>query len=223
MFAAGGGFPDDPAAGAGLGSGLGDAVAANAQPVAGFDQGQHASAGWAGWPDDLRGTRVAEQVDEAEHRRNGCFGAGAGQQVGPVLQRPAKLLALPRPAHRGDDRGGDHVGRQSRVDAGDDADHRVGRVLAVGSAGDASWPAVAVAGVHSSDRAAAGAGFLDRAADIAVPVLAAALQGAQLFSALGADGCRHGAGTGPAQGDEQVADRSRRWRAAVDQQRRLVE
>ena len=47
-----------------------------------------------------------EHADQPQHRRDGCLGAGAGEQPGLILQRPGQPAALPGPGGHGVHRGG---------------------------------------------------------------------------------------------------------------------
>ena len=72
--------------------------------------------------------------------RDRCFGAGAGEQFGPVLQRPGKLMTVPGPGGRQPHRCGGDVGRQCRVGGGYHVDRELERVTpAVGRTRHAAW------------------------------------------------------------------------------------
>jgi hypothetical protein len=137
-------------------------------------------------------------------------GTGTGEQIGPVGQGPRELGALPGPRRGRDHRSVDDVGWQRGVDPADDLDddgHRVSPVF--GFAPDASGPAVPVPDVHRPGLAAGRAGFPPRPAAPAVPVLAAALQGAQRLATLRADRRGDSHRAGGAQRDQQVPNHAR--------------
>lgn len=145
----------------------------------------------------------------------------AGEQFGPVLQRPRELIALPGLGHRRVHRSDDDCGRQGRIDRRDDLHHDAHRVVAVvGRTPRASGLPMPVATVHPPGLPAARARLTPRAADTAVPVLAATLQGAQRLAALGADrrGDRRGARL--AQRDQQITHDPRCRGAALREDRR---
>ena len=109
--------------------------------------------------------------------RDRCFGAGAGKQLGPVLQRPGKLMTVPGPRGRQPHRCGGDVGRQCCVGGDYHVDRELERVTsAVGRTRHAAWFSVAVPRVDRADLSALVARLADRTADSAVPVVAAALQ-----------------------------------------------
>ena len=216
LLVAGRGLADRPASATGLGAGLGGAVAAQPLPVDSPVQVNDSTAAGAGRADDRARFGVAQGVDKAQDRPCRCFGAGAGEQFGPVLQRPGKLMTVPGPGGRRPHRCGGDVGRQGRVGGGYHVDRELERVTpAVGRTRHAAWLSVAVPGVDGADSSALAARFADRTADCAVPVVAAALQRAQVFVALGAHRCRNARCASLVQRNQQVPDRARGGRAAV--------
>ena len=223
LLVAGRGLADRPAPATGLGAGLGGAVAAQPLPVDSPVQVNDSTAAGAGRADDRARSGVAQGVDKAQHRPCRCFGAGAGEQLGPVLQRPGKLMTVPGPGGRQPHRCGGDVGRQGRVGGGYHVDRELERVTpAVGRTRHAAWLSVAVPRVDRADSSALAARFADRTADSAVPVVAAALQRAQVFAALGAHRCRNARCASLVQRDQQVPDRARGGRAAVIEHSRPV-
>ena len=116
LLVAGRGLADRPAPGAGLGAGLGGAVAAQPLPVDSPVQVNDSTAAGAGRADDRARSGVAQACrSDAGPTWHRCFGAGAGEQLGPVLQRPGKLMTVPGPGGRQPHRCGGDVGRQCRV------------------------------------------------------------------------------------------------------------
>jgi hypothetical protein len=89
------GLADRVAAGTGLGSRLGHAIAAEPLPADGPVQVDDPPAARAGRVADRVRSSVAELVDQPQHRGDRGFGAGSGEQVGSVLQHPGQTLALP--------------------------------------------------------------------------------------------------------------------------------
>lgn len=148
----------------------------------------------------------------------GCEVAVPGQQSGVGLQRPGEFLLVGGAGCRPADCVGDHFLLDLRVQFGDQAaDHRDG-IASVGvRALAASRPPGSVAGSDPAGVSAGGAGLGLGAAVPAVPVLAAALEGAHRSAALGATRRRDGLGSSLSQGDEQVADGPGCRRAAVGQ------
>ena len=125
-------------------------------------------------------------------------------------------MTVPGPGGRQPHRCGGDVGRQGRVGGGYHVDRELERVTpAVGRTRHAAWFSVAVPRVDRADSSALAARFADRTADSAVPVVAAALQRAQVFAALGAHRCRNVRCASLVQRDQQVPDRARGGRAAV--------
>ena len=109
-------------------------------------------------------------------------GAGAGEQLGPVLQRPSKPKAVPGPRGRLPYGCGGDVRRQGRVGGGYHVDRALERVTPiVGRTRHAAWFSVAVARVDRADSAALAAGFADRTADSAIPVVAGTCAGSPLW------------------------------------------
>jgi hypothetical protein len=97
-------------------------------------------------PDDAGGARIAELVDQPEHRRDRSLRAVSGEQARLVLQRPGQLVALPGLSGCSLRRGADGGGRQLRIDRCDDLDHDFHWVTAiVGRAPGASGQPVPVA------------------------------------------------------------------------------
>ena len=207
VFVAGSCLPPGAAPRAGFGAGLGHAVAAQPQPVAWFHQRDHPAAVWTGRAHDTARAGRDQGVDEPQHRRHTGVGAGAGQQFGAVLHGPGQLVPPTLPG-RDTDRGG-HRGRvQHGIDRGDDPAqdlHRVDAVLR--SAGSAQRSSSAVPASDATGLPAPHARFQPGTADPAVPMLAAALQGAQRLPAVGADRRRDRHRPGPAQRDQQIPDR----------------
>lgn len=171
------GLADRPAPAARLGAGLGGAVAAQPLPIDSPVQVNDSTAAGAGRADYRGASGLAQRVDEAQDRPCRCCGAGAGEQLGRVLQRPGKLMTVPGPGGGQPHRCGGDVGRQGRVGGGDHVDRELKRVtFAVWRTRHAAWVSVAVPRVNWPDSSALAARFADRAADSAVPVVAAALQ-----------------------------------------------
>jgi hypothetical protein len=215
LLVAGRGLADRPAPATGLGAGLGGAVAAQPLPVDSPVQVNDSTAARAGRADYRARFGGAQGVDKAQDRPCRCISAGAGEQLGPVLQRPGKLMAVPGPRGRQPHRCGGDVARQRRVGGGYHVDRELERVTPVGRTRHAAWVSVAVPRRDRADSSAPAARFADRTADCAVPLVAAALQRAQLFAALGAHRCRNARCTSLIQRDQQVPDRARGRRAAV--------
>jgi hypothetical protein len=212
---------DGPAPCARLEAGPGDAVAARPLPADPPVQADDATASGTRRPDDTAGAGIAELADQPQHGRDRCQGARSGQQPGLVLQCPGELTALPGPGSRRRHRGGHERGRQRGIDGCHDFHHDLGRVLAAtGRALRAPWLPVPVARSHPARLVARGAGQADWAADAAVPVLSAALQGAQVLPAFGAGRRRDRPGTRLAQRDQQIPGSPRRRRPAIDEDRR---
>ena len=186
---AGGRLADDAAARACLGAGPGHAVTAEPHPVAWLDQGDDPPAVRAGGADDPLRPGVGERADQPEHRRDWRSRAGSGEQLGVILQRPRQPPELPGAGRGGMHGGRDRPGQDTGVDHGDDPGHdRCGvRIAALAPAGEAMRPARPVADADRPAEPAACAWLRAGAADPAVPVLAAALQGPQLPAAPGAD------------------------------------
>ena len=225
VLIAGSRLPDDPAARACYGAGPGHAVAAEPHPVAGLDQGNDPPAVRAGGADDPLRPGVGQGADQPQYRRDRCSRAGSGEQPGVILQRPRQTAALPG-AGRGSMHGGhDRPGQDIGIDHGDDPGHdRSGvPIAALGLAGRATRSSRPVADADRPAEPAARAWFRSGAAGPAVPVLAAALQGAQLLAAPGADRRRDSHGTGPAQRDQQIPGHPGRRGTPVGEQRRLVQ
>jgi hypothetical protein len=224
LLVAGRGFADRPAPGAGLGAGFGGAVAAQPLPVDSPVQVNDSTAAGAGRAHYRACSGVAQGVDKAQDRPDRCFGAGTGEQLGPVLQRPGKLMTVPGPGGRQPHRCGGDVARQGRVGGGYHVDREFERVTpTVGRTRHAAWFSVAVPGVDRADSSALAAWFADRTADCAVPVVAAALQCAQVFAALGAHWCRNLHCASFVQRDKQVPDRARGWGTPVGEHTRPVQ
>ncbi len=112
LLVAGRGLADRPAPGAGLRAGFGGAVAAQPLPVDSPVQVNDSTAARAGRSDYRARSGVAQAVDKAQDRPDRCFGPGAGKQLGPVLQRPRKLMTVPGPGSRQPHRCSGDVGRR---------------------------------------------------------------------------------------------------------------
>jgi hypothetical protein len=149
---------------------------------------------------------VAKLVDQPQDRGNGRLRPVPGEQSGPVLKCPGERPALPGPGHYRQHRRRHRLGIQRRVGTGDDLRDQRDGVTAAGRAPGAAGLPVPVTAVDAPQLAACRAGFPDRAADRAVPVLAAPLEGAQVLAAAGAGRRRDARRTGGAQGDEQLRD-----------------
>ena len=224
MLVAGCGLTDRAAARAGLGAVLGSAGAAKPLPADGPVQVDDPLAAGAGGVDDRLRSSIAELVDQPKYRGDRGFGSGSSEQLGLVLQHPGQALTVPGAGHGRRHCHGDLVGRQRRVDARDDSGDQVhGVAPVVGRALGASGTALAITAADSPELAACRAGLSHRTAYSAVPVLTAALEGAQLLAALGADRRRDPGRAGLAQRDEKVRDRAGRRGLAIGQHRRPVQ
>jgi hypothetical protein len=85
---------------------------------------------------------LAESVDEAQHRWDGGLGAGAGQQVRSVFDRPSQLAALACPGSNPGDGVDNGLGADRRVDHGDRLDQETDRFgPVIGQARTAPGPA----------------------------------------------------------------------------------
>lgn len=207
VFVAGSGFFDRPAACAGLSPGFGHAGPAKPLPVNRAVQVDDSLAVWAGRVRDRRGAGVAELVDQPQHRWDWGLGTGAGEQVGPFLQRPREWKAPPGAGHRGADGGGHDVCRHRAIDAGDHVHDDLHGIAAVaGKALGASGIPAAVSTMQRADVAAGRTGFPPRPACTAVPILAAPLQRAQMFATFRADRWRDRPCACRAQGQQQIGD-----------------
>lgn len=98
LLVAGGGFLHGCAARAGLGAGLGHAVAAQPLPLDSAVQPDDPLTRWAGRADDRLGPGVAESLDQPQHA--GCTGmrAVAGEQCGGARQKTTNKPPQPRRA-----------------------------------------------------------------------------------------------------------------------------
>ena len=224
VLVAGSRLPDDPAARACYGAGPGHAVAAEPHPVARPGQGNDPPAVRAGGADDPLRPGVGQGADQPQYRRDRCSRAGPGEQPGVILQCPRQPAELPGPGRGGAGRGAHGRGADAGIYRGDNLEQDLHRVeVVIVPAARTARPSLAVADADRPAESAACAWFRFRAADPAVPVLAAALQGAQLLAAPGADWRRDDHGTGLAQRDQQIPGHARRRGAPVGEQRRLVQ
>lgn len=216
---AGGGLAVGAAAYAFFDAGLGDAVAADPLPIQRLVEAYDSVTEGAGRPDDPRDVGVMKHIDQPDDRGSGGKVPVAGQQGGGGFQSPGQFLLVGGSGHRPADRVGDEAGVHVRIQV---ADHTVNNGEGIATVGVRALRASRLAGpVPGGDATvlpASGAIDIDGSADSAIPVLAAALERAQMFAALGADRRRDHLGPGLAQGDEQVTEGPRRWGSAVAQQ-----
>ena len=179
---AGRGLTHCPAPAAGLGAGLGGAVAAQPLAVDPPVQADDSTAAGAGWADYRACLGVAQGLDQPQHRRCRCFGAGAGEQLGPLLPTPRQADAAariagrpPRPPRRRR-----HSARQGRYLVITSTVSSTGHAHSSGGHAHAARLPVTVAVATRRVLPARTARSAGRTADTAVPLLAAALQRAQV-------------------------------------------
>ena len=117
-------------------AGPGDAVAARPLPADPPVQRDDPAAAGAGGRTIPVAPASQSSLDQPQHRRDRCLGAGAGEQPGLVLQGPGQLTALPGPGggRRAPPRPRASAG-SAGIDRGDDLIDDLGRVLAASSGG----------------------------------------------------------------------------------------
>jgi hypothetical protein len=174
---------------------------------------------------DRGGAGGDEFVDQPQHSAIRGVGAVTDQQSGVVLDDPGEPTQAPRAGEHPSRRTGRDLGRQCRFQPRDHRGENRDRVpvLVVGAL-LAARSALPVHGRGELHLAAAGTALrLGSRTHRAVPVLAAALQGAQVFAALGADRRRQPRRARSAQRDEQIPDRAWCRGAPVDQHLGVVQ
>ncbi|MDX3639594.1 hypothetical protein [Streptomyces sp. MB09-02B] len=141
-----------------------------------------------GGPDDSGDFGVMKYVDQPEDRGDGGKVAVAGEQRGVTFQDPSQFLLVGGPWHGSADCIGYQIQLGLRVQLADHAVNDGEGITVVGvGALRTSWLARPVTGGDAAVLSASRASNVDRSADSAVPVLAAALERAQVLAALGAD------------------------------------
>ena len=213
---AGGGLADGPAPRARLGPGPGHAAAAAPHPADPPVEPDGPVTALAGRGRDLPCSGGPEFVDEPEHARHRRPRTVPGQQPGVVLDGPGQLPQLGWPGEHPAGRRGDLFRGQSGVCHGGHRGENHERIPVV-AAGAPAAARLALPVKRGDDPlpAAGGAQPLPQPADRAIPVLAAALQGAQVPAASGAGRRGDHRGAGDAQRDQQVPGDPGRRRAAI--------
>ena len=182
LLVAGGGLADRPAPAAGLGAGLRGAVAAQPLSVDSPVQVDDSTAAGAGRADDHARFGVAQGIDQPQHDRVGASAPAPVSNSGRSCNAQASRRRCP-------DRGATFLTAAAATSVDRAASAAVitsRRALErvtpiVGRTRHAAWVSVAVARVDRADSAALAAGFADRTADSAVPVVAGTCAGSPLW------------------------------------------